>query len=60
VSNSSSDAFKGVARRFWLAVREGGVPDPSLDEGLRVQAVYDAVQRANRERRWVEPEAVES
>jgi predicted dehydrogenase len=58
LSNSSSEAFKRVARRFWLAIREAAAPDPSLDEGLRVQALYDAVQRASRERRWVEPEAV--
>jgi predicted dehydrogenase len=59
LSNSSSEAFRQVARRFWLAIREGAEPDPSLNEGLRVQAVYDAIEQANRERRWVTPEAVE-
>jgi predicted dehydrogenase len=59
LSNSSSEAFEAVARRFWLAIREGAAPDPSLEEGLRVQALYDAIQQANRERRWVTPEAVE-
>lgn len=56
LSNSSSEAFRRVARRFWLAIREGAAPDPSLEEALRVQAVYDAIRQADRERRWVEPE----
>jgi predicted dehydrogenase len=55
---SSSDAFKRVARGFWAAIREGAAPEPSLEEGLRVQAVFDAARRADSERRWVEPEAV--
>lgn len=55
---SSSDAFKRVAQRFWSAIREGAAPEPSLEEGLRVQAVFDAVRRADAERRWVEPESV--
>lgn len=58
LSNSSSEAFRRVARRFWLSIREGAPPDPSLEEALRVQAVYDAIKQADRERRWVAPEQV--
>ncbi|MGI8595247.1 MAG: Gfo/Idh/MocA family protein [Solirubrobacteraceae bacterium] len=50
---SSSDAFRGVARAFHAAVREGAEPDPSLDEALRVQALVDAMRQAAEERRWV-------
>lgn len=57
-SNSSPEAFKILALNFWRAVREGHPPDPSLDEGLRVQAVFDAAHTANVERRWVHPESV--
>jgi len=53
---SSKDAFKRVARNFAAAIRDGAPPDPPLAEGLRVQALYDAVQAAAAERRWVEPE----
>jgi predicted dehydrogenase len=56
--NSSGEAFKRLARNFWAAIREGAVPDPSLEEGLRVQAVFDAVRIAAIERRWVRPEPV--
>ena len=56
--NSSTEAFKRVARNFWAAIRKGDPPDPSLEEGLRVQAVFDAVRIADIERRWVRPEAV--
>ena len=55
---SSKGAFERVARRFWSAVREGAPPEPSLEEGLRVQAVFDAVRVADTERRWVRPRAV--
>lgn len=55
---SSKDAFAQVARNFHAAIRDGAAPDPSLQEGLRVQALLDAVHRADRERRWVAPEAV--
>jgi len=51
---SSSDAFARVARRFASAIRDGSPPDPSLEEALRVQAVFDAVRTADAERRWVE------
>ncbi|HYN98308.1 MAG TPA: Gfo/Idh/MocA family oxidoreductase [Actinomycetota bacterium] len=60
LSNSSNEAFRRVARRFWLSIREGAPPDPSLEEALRVQAVYDAIKRADAERRWVSPEQVEA
>ncbi|MDQ3631708.1 MAG: Gfo/Idh/MocA family oxidoreductase, partial [Actinomycetota bacterium] len=53
---SSKDAFERVARSFWAAIREGTPPDPPLTEGLRVQALLDAVRAADAERRWVEPE----
>jgi predicted dehydrogenase len=55
---SSKDAFKQVARNFHAAIRDGAAPDPSLDEGLRVQALLDAVHLADSERRWVTPEPV--
>ena len=54
----SKDAYGRVACGFWAAIREGAPPEPSLDEGLRVQAVLDAVYVADEERRWVEPEPV--
>ncbi|MBA3421016.1 MAG: Gfo/Idh/MocA family oxidoreductase [Thermoleophilaceae bacterium] len=55
---SSSEAFKQVARNFFAAIREGAEPDPSLEEGLRVQALFDAVRAADVERRWVQPAPV--
>jgi predicted dehydrogenase len=55
---SSKDAFKAIARNFHAAIREGAEPHPSLQVGLRVQALLDAVHRADAERRWVEPEPV--
>jgi predicted dehydrogenase len=55
---SSTEAFKRVARNFWAAVREGAAPEPSLQEGLRVQALFDAIRTADIERRWVQPESV--
>jgi predicted dehydrogenase len=55
---SSKDAFKQVARNFHASIRDGAPPDPSLQEGLRVQALLDAVHLADAERRWVTPEAV--
>jgi predicted dehydrogenase len=53
---SSKDAFGRVARKFYAAIRDGADPDPSLREGLRVQALLDAVRLADAERRWVAPE----
>ena len=58
LDNTSGEAFKRLARKFWAAIREGAAPDPSLEEGLRVQAVFDAVRIAAVERRWVRPEPV--
>lgn len=58
LSNSSTDAFRRLALKFWAAIREGGPPDPSLEEGLRVQSVFDAAHTANLERRWVRPQPV--
>ena len=55
---SSKDAFAQVARNFYAAIRDGAEPDPSLQEGLRVQALLDAVHLADAERRWVAPEPV--
>jgi predicted dehydrogenase len=55
---SSTAAFGRVARSFWSAIREGGVAEPTLEEGLRVQAVFDAARVADAERRWVRPEPV--
>ena len=57
---SSTEAFKQVARNFWAAVREGAAPEPSLEDGLRVQAIFDAVRTADVEHRWVQPEPVTS
>ena len=57
---SSSEAFKHVARSFAAAIREGGDPEPSLEEGLRVQALFDAVRTADAQRDWVAPAAVPS
>jgi predicted dehydrogenase len=55
---SSAKAFQQVARNFWAAIRKGAAPEPSLQEGLRVQAIFDAVRTADVERRWVAPEPV--
>lgn len=55
---SSKDAFRHVARNFCAAVRDGAPADPSLQEGLRVQALLDAVRAADAQRRWVEPERI--
>ena len=55
---SSKDAFTRVARNFHAAIRDGAAPDPSLQEGLRVQALLDAIHLADRERRWVTPQPI--
>lgn len=52
----SQAAFGCVAERFGAAVRHGAPPEPSLQEGLELQALMDAVRRAASERRWVEVE----
>jgi predicted dehydrogenase len=56
---NSKKAFARVARNFHAAIREGAAPDPSLREGLRVQALLDAIHVADDERRWVTPEPVD-
>jgi predicted dehydrogenase len=58
LDSSSSEAFKRVARNLWAAIRNGAAPEPSLEEGLRVQAIFDALRTADVERRWVQPEPV--
>ena len=58
LDSSSTEAFKHVARNFWAAIREGAPPEPSLEEGLRVQAVFDALRVADVERLWVRAEPV--
>ncbi|MEX2586539.1 MAG: Gfo/Idh/MocA family oxidoreductase [Actinomycetota bacterium] len=58
LSNDSQEGFTTLARNFWLSIREGAPPDPSLEEALRVQAVFDAIRVADVERRWVAPEPV--
>jgi len=55
---SSKDAYARVARSFFAAIRDGAPAEPGLDEALRVQALLDAVHRADDERRWVQPERV--
>jgi predicted dehydrogenase len=55
---SSTQAFRRLALKFWAAIRRGEPPEPSLEEGLRVQAIFDAVRIADVERRWVHPEPV--
>jgi predicted dehydrogenase len=58
LSANSKEAYARVARGFFAAIREGVPAEPGLDEALRVQALLDAVHRADEERRWVEPERV--
>ena len=58
LDSSPKEAFKHVARRFSGSIRNAAAPDPSLAEALRVQAVFDAVRTADRERRWVQPQHV--
>ncbi len=58
LSNDSQEGFQKVAENFWRSIREGSPPDPSIEEALRVQALFDAIQTANVERRWVAPQAV--
>lgn len=58
LDESSTEAFKGVARNFWAVIRQGAAPEPSLEDGLRVQTIFDAIRTADIERRWVAPEPV--
>lgn len=50
----SAQAFAEVARSFHAAVRFGRAAEPSLEYGLRVQALMDAARLAASERRWVD------
>lgn len=59
LDSSSHAAFACVARSFCSAIREGAPAEPSLEEGLRVQAVFDAARLADVEQRWVAPETPE-
>jgi predicted dehydrogenase len=55
---SSKDAYARVARNFFAAIRDGATAEPGLERALHVQALLDAVHRADDERRWVTPERV--
>jgi predicted dehydrogenase len=57
---SSKDAFARVARNFHASIRHGAPSDPSLREGLRVQALLDAIHLADDERRWVTPQPIDA
>ena len=50
--------FAGLAIPDDVTVTRQVLAEPSLEEGLRVQAVYDAVRTAELERRWVAPAPV--
>jgi predicted dehydrogenase len=43
-----------LAARFLDAIADGGQPSPSLRDGLRVQELIDAAQRAHATGRWIE------
>jgi predicted dehydrogenase len=55
LSADSKEAYGRVARSFFSSIREGKTPDPSLGEGLKVQAILDAVYASAKEGGWVEP-----
>lgn len=55
LDDTPATAFKRLARSFSAAIRDDAPPDPSLEEALRVQSVFDAVRTAAVERRWVRP-----
>ena len=54
----SKAAYGRVARNLFAAIRDGAPAEPGLQEALRVQALLDAVHRADVERRWVAPERI--
>jgi predicted dehydrogenase len=54
----SKAAYARVARNLFAAIRDGAAPEPGLAQALRVQALLDAVHRADDERRWVQPEPI--
>jgi len=55
---NSKEAYARVARNLFAAIRDGAPAEPGIAEALRVQALLDAVHRADDERRWVEPERI--
>lgn len=59
LESDSAAAFAQAARRFHAAIRFGAEPDPSLLDGLRVQALIDALRAAASRRAWVEVEQIE-
>jgi len=50
--------FVHTVKDLLEGVREGRSPAPSFEDGLRCQAVLDAVERSVEEREWVSPERV--
>jgi predicted dehydrogenase len=58
VTTSSRDALECVARNFWAAIYEGAALQPSCEEGLHVQELFDAVRTVDVERRWMLSEPV--
>lgn len=58
LSANSKEAYARIARGFFAAIRDGAPATPGLGDALRVQALLDAVRRADDERRWVQPEPV--
>ncbi len=53
-------SFVRLAREMVAAIREGRAPQgvATFDDGLRCQAVLDAIRRSDAERCWVDVEAV--
>ncbi|MGH3721531.1 MAG: hypothetical protein ACRDRI_22330 [Pseudonocardiaceae bacterium] len=58
MNTSSKEALARLARNFWVAIYEGAAPQPSCEEGLRVQELFDAVRTVDVERRWMLSELV--
>lgn len=55
---SSNAASEGMLRSVWAAIRAGAAPAPRFEEGLRVQAIFDALRTAGVGRCWVQCEPV--
>lgn len=53
-------AFRHVAIKFHAAVRLGNAPEPSLEDGLRAQAVLDAIRSSAAGAGWVRPDTINS
>ncbi|HET7874478.1 MAG TPA: hypothetical protein VFN71_03055, partial [Methylomirabilota bacterium] len=45
-----------LVKRFLEGIRKGTSPSPSFEDGMRAQAVLDAVLRAERDGGWVRVE----